>query len=67
MASPTLEALRPEYSRVELTRVRRFQFERSAHNQPFEEPNAFAQAMLQIVVPLADASTAARTGSSTNR
>ena len=98
----SLEALRPEYSRVELTRVRRFQvpvvfmlgrhdwhvpavlaakyfetieaprktlvwFERSAHNPPFEEPNAFVQAMLQIVVPLADASAAARTGSSTNR
>jgi proline iminopeptidase len=98
----SLEALRPEYSRVELTRVRRFQvpivfmlgrhdwhvpavlaakyfetieaprktlvwFEHSAHNPPFEEPNAFVQAMLQIVVPLTDASAAARTGSSTNR
>ena len=84
----SLDALRPEYSRVDLTQVRRLDvpvvfmlgrhdwhvpsvlaakyfesieapskrliwFERSAHNPPFEEPDAFARAMIQQVLPLA--------------
>jgi pimeloyl-ACP methyl ester carboxylesterase len=84
----SLEALRPEYSRVDLTRLRRFEvpvvfmlgrhdwhvpavlaadyfatieapvrrlvwFERSAHNPPFEEPDAFVRAVVQHVLPLA--------------
>ena len=84
----SLEALRPEYSRVDLTRLRRFEvpvvfmlgrhdwhvpavlaadyfatleapverlvwFEQSAHNPPFEEPDAFVRAVVQHVLPLA--------------
>lgn len=86
----SLEALRPEYSRVDLTRVCRFAvpvvfilgrhdwhvpavlaadyfatieapqkrlvwFERSAHDPPFEEPDAFVSAMVGEVLPLARA------------
>lgn len=84
----SLEALRPEYSRIDLTRLRRFEvpvvfmlgrhdwhvpsvlaaeyfemieaparelvwFERSAHNPPFEEPEAFTRAMVERVLPIA--------------
>jgi pimeloyl-ACP methyl ester carboxylesterase len=84
----SLETLRPQYSRVDLTRIRCLEvpvvfmlgrhdwhvpaelaaeyfatmdapskrlvwFERSAHNPPFEEPDAFVHAMLAHVRPLA--------------
>jgi proline iminopeptidase len=86
----SLTALRPQYSRVDLTQVRRFDvpivfmlgrhawhvpavlaaryfdtieapskrlvwFEQSAHNPPFEEPDAFVRALVQYVLPLATA------------
>ena len=89
----SLEALRPQYSRIDLTEIRRFDvpivfmlgrhdwhvpavtaaeyfrrieaphkrlvwFEESAHNPPFEEPEAFVRAMIEHVLPLAhDADT----------
>jgi pimeloyl-ACP methyl ester carboxylesterase len=84
----SLRALRPQYAREDLTRLRRFEspvvfllgrhdwhvpavlaaeyferieapckrlvwFERSAHNPPFEEPDAFVRAMVDVVLPLA--------------
>ena len=84
----SLEALRPQYSRVDLTSIKRFAvpvifllgrhdwhvpavlaakyfdtieapykklvwFERSAHNPPFEEPNAFVREVVRDVLPLA--------------
>ncbi|HRC73952.1 MAG TPA: alpha/beta fold hydrolase [Candidatus Competibacter sp.] len=87
----SLENLRPQYSKVDLTRYRSFAvpvlfflgrydwqtpavlaeryfetltapckrlvwFERSAHNPPFEEPEAFVHAMATEVLPLADGS-----------
>jgi proline iminopeptidase len=90
----SLEALRPEYSRVDLTGVSRFAvpvvfmlgrhdwhvpavlaadyfdsieapsktlvwFEASAHNPPFEEPEAFIAAVLEHVLPLATAGASA--------
>lgn len=90
----SLTALRPEYSRVDLTRIRHFDvpvvfmlgrrdwhvpsvlaaryfdrieapskrliwFERSAHNPPFEQPNAFVRAVVQDVLPLAISHAAA--------
>jgi proline iminopeptidase len=83
----SLEALRPEYAHIDLTRMRRFEmpvifllgrhdwhvpsvlaaewfatieapakrlvwFEHSAHNPPFEEPEAFVRAMVEQVLPL---------------
>ena len=86
----SLEALRPQYQKVDLTRVRDFRipvifmlgrhdwhvpavlaeeyfrnidapvkrlfwFEHSAHNPPFEEPEAFVAVMVHHVLPLARA------------
>jgi pimeloyl-ACP methyl ester carboxylesterase len=83
----SLDALRPQYSQVDLTEIRRFDvpmvfmlgrhdwhvpavlaaeyfrrieapckrliwFEASAHNPPFEEPEAFVDAMIEHVLPL---------------
>lgn len=98
----SLEALRPEYSRVDLTGTRSFAvpvifmlgrydwhvpsvlaadyfdtieapekrliwFERSAHNPPFEEPEAFVRAMVTVVLPIARRSAAARPSGSVGR
>ena len=92
----SLETLRPEYGRTDLTTIRRFDvpvvfmlgrhdwhvpsvlaakyldtidapkkqlvwFEQSAHNPPFEEPNAFVRAVLEHVLPLATEASSGQT------